>query len=77
VNPALDSCEKALEKNHPSTLLTIHNIGMIFFKRGEYDKALDWLQRALDSWKKALEKSYPSPSATINNMAAVFLKRKE
>ena len=39
---------------------------------GEYDKALEWYQRALEGREQALGKDHPSTLSTVNNMAIVF-----
>jgi tetratricopeptide (TPR) repeat protein len=69
---ALDGREKTLGKDHPSTLDTVHNMGVVFDNEGEYGKALEWYQRALDGCEKTLGKDHPSTLQTVNNMASVF-----
>ncbi|KAF8252586.1 hypothetical protein K440DRAFT_657801 [Wilcoxina mikolae CBS 423.85] len=66
---AFDGYEKALGKDHPSTLNTIGNMALVFEHQGEYDKALEWYQRALDGKEKALGKDHPSTLRTIKNIA--------
>jgi len=39
--------EKTLGNGHPSTLSTVHNMPSVFWKQGEYDKALKWNPRWL------------------------------
>jgi tetratricopeptide (TPR) repeat protein len=41
---ALDGYENTLGKDHPSTLATIHNMGLVFSNQGEHGKALEWYQ---------------------------------
>src|SRR5436305_11233318 len=38
--------EKVLSKGHPSTLETVHNIAVVFYKQGHYNNALEWYERA-------------------------------
>jgi len=69
---ALDAREKILERDHPSTLTTVHNIASVFNKQGEHIKALEWYQRALDGWEKILGRDHPSTLTTVHNIALVF-----
>ncbi|KAF3159958.1 hypothetical protein TWF751_000510 [Orbilia oligospora] len=69
---ALAGCEKALGKDHPSTLDTVHNIAGVFSNQGKYDEAMRWYQRAISGREKALGKDHPSTLDTVNNIALVF-----
>ena len=48
-----------------------HNIAGVFRDEGEYDKALEWYQRALDGQEKAPGKDHPNTIRTVQNMAAL------
>ena len=39
---------------------------------GDYDKALQWYQRALDGYEKTLRNDHPSTLNAVKNMASVF-----
>ncbi len=67
--------EKALGKDHPSTLDTVNNMALVFDKQGRYDDALEWYERALAGYEKALGKDHPSTHRTVHNMASVFDKQ--
>src|SRR2546421_111142 len=69
---ALAGSEKALGKDHPSTLDTVHNIAVVFDHQGRYKEALEWYERALAGKEKALGKDHPSTLDTVDNIAAVF-----
>ncbi|KAI5849924.1 hypothetical protein BZA05DRAFT_63506 [Tricharina praecox] len=69
---ALDGCEKALGKDHPDTLATVHSIAITYDNQGDYHKALEWFQRALDGREKALGKDHHYTLATVHNMANTF-----
>ncbi|KAF8459221.1 hypothetical protein BDZ91DRAFT_852054 [Kalaharituber pfeilii] len=46
---ALVGREKALGTEHPDTLTTVNNIAVLFHDIGQYDKALEYYQRALST----------------------------
>jgi tetratricopeptide (TPR) repeat protein len=74
---ALDGSEKALGRDHPHTLSTVHNMASVFKNQGEYIKALEWYQHALDGNEKTLGRDYPHILTTVNSMAAVFNYQRE
>ncbi|KAF3240648.1 hypothetical protein TWF128_011263 [Orbilia oligospora] len=63
---ALAGREKALGKDHPSTLSTVHNIAAVFSNQGKYDEAMQWYERALAGKEKALGKDHLSTLSTID-----------
>ncbi|KAF3159962.1 hypothetical protein TWF751_000514 [Orbilia oligospora] len=69
---ALAGREKALGKDHPSTLSTINNIAGVFSKQGKYGEAMQWYERALAGFEKAWGKDHPSTLSTVHNIASVF-----
>ncbi|KAF3234348.1 hypothetical protein TWF217_003778 [Orbilia oligospora] len=72
---ALAGYEKALGKDHPSTLDTVHNIASVFSNQGKYDEAMQWYERALAGKEKALGEDHPSIFSTVNNIAGVFFNQ--
>src|SRR5258706_9256200 len=57
---ALGGKEKALRKDHLSTLSTVNNMASTFQLQGDYPKALVWYQRALDGYQNTVGKHHPS-----------------
>jgi len=53
-------------KDHPSTLGTVNNMALVFDNQGEYEKALEWYQRALDGYAKTLGKDHHFTLTTVN-----------
>ena len=49
----------------------------VFQNKGQYDKALEWYQRALDGSEKVLGKDHPGTLGTVQNMATVFQNKGE
>ena len=52
-------------------------MAIVFQDKGDYEKALEWYQRALDGHEKTLGKNYPDTLITVQNMAIVFQKKGE
>lgn len=49
---ALAGREKALGKEHPSTLRTVNNTAIAFDNKGRYGEAIEWYGRALAGYNK-------------------------
>jgi tetratricopeptide (TPR) repeat protein len=56
---ALSGRELELGSDHPSTLTSVHNIGLVFDSQGKYDDALEWFRRALSGQERALGSDHP------------------
>ena len=54
-----------------------NNMGSILWRLAEYDKALDYLQRALKLREKSLGPEHHDVASMLNNMGAVFILRGE
>jgi tetratricopeptide (TPR) repeat protein len=69
---ALSGKELEQGSDHPDTLTSVHNIGLVFDKQGKYGDALEWFRRALSGQKRALGSDHPSTLMTVHSMASVF-----
>ncbi|KAF8467876.1 hypothetical protein BDZ91DRAFT_782512 [Kalaharituber pfeilii] len=85
--------EKAPDADHPEALDTVHNMAWvqtiqiplprwattshIFYRRGQYNKALELYQRALAGTGKALGTNYPDTLVKVNDMARVFYQQEQ
>jgi len=65
----LDGMEKALGKDHPSTLNTIHNIALLLDKNGDHVKAQEWHKRVLNGRVKTLDMDHGSTLETVHDIA--------
>ena len=52
-------------------------MALVFQDKGEYDKALEWYQRALDGKEKVFGKDHPNALTTVHHMATVFQDKGE
>ena len=52
-----------------------HTVASIMDDQGEYNKALEWYQRALESKEKALGKNHRSTLDTVYNLAGLYRQR--
>ena len=46
--------EKVLGEEHPDTTGTYRNIASVYGRQGDYDKVLEWYQKALAVFEKVL-----------------------
>jgi tetratricopeptide (TPR) repeat protein len=47
---------------------------MVYYNQGDYEKALEWVQKALEIREKVLGKENPDTAMTYNNIAGVYKK---
>ena len=64
--------EKALGKDHRSTLEAINNMAVVFDKQGLYGEAPEWYERALAGKEQSLGKEHPSTLNIVYIMASAF-----
>jgi tetratricopeptide (TPR) repeat protein len=67
---------KTLGKWHPLVAKSYNNIGSLWEKKGEYDKALEFYQKCLDIELKTLGAEHPYVAESINYIALVKISKK-
>lgn len=65
----------ALGKDYDTTLSTVLAIGIVFWKKAEYDTALEWYQRALRGQEEAHGIGHLEAAKIVGLIAAVFWKK--
>ncbi|CAI9635625.1 unnamed protein product [Alternaria burnsii] len=69
---ALQGKEKALGRDHTSTLGTVNNLGILYRRQGKLDEAEEMYQRALQGREKVLGRDHTSTLDTANNVGALY-----
>ena len=74
---ALKYCNRALhiaEKNNDSIDIAIsyNNIGSVYSDKGDYDKALEYYNKALTIWKSKLGEEHTDVARSYNNIGLVY-----
>ena len=69
---AMEGREKALGKEHPSTLTSVSNLALVLQYQGKYEAAEEMNRRALEGREKALGKEHPSTLTSVSNLAGVL-----
>lgn len=64
-----------LDRNHPEVAYSLHNMGIVQFCQGRYQKALSAYQQALDIRNKILGPNHPDLAASYNNMGIVYRRQ--
>jgi tetratricopeptide (TPR) repeat protein len=72
---ALEGCEKALGRDHTSTLSTVNNLSNLYRSQGKLDKAEEMYRRAMEGYKKALRRDHTSALITANNLGNLYRSR--
>jgi len=60
---ALEGYEKALGKEHPSTLASVYRLAYLLYQQEQYQDALPLYQRAYVGYEKALGRDHPTTEA--------------
>ena len=66
---ALNSREKVLGKEHPSTLTSVDNLALVLQDQGKYEEAEQMNRRALNDSEKVLGKEHPETLTSIYCLA--------
>jgi tetratricopeptide (TPR) repeat protein len=69
---ALAGKEKALGLEHTSTLETVNNLGVLYWKQGKLVEAEDMYQRALVGYEKRLGPKHTSTLETVHNLGVLY-----
>src|SRR5204862_526740 len=65
---ALEGKEKALGRDHTSTLVTVNNLGLLYADQGRLTEAEPMYQRALSGFQTALGPSHWKCQLVLRNM---------
>lgn len=68
---ALQGKEKALGRDHTSTLDTVNNLGLLYAGQGKLDKAEAMLERALEGYEKRFGLDHPRCCSLRRDIAAL------
>uniref|UniRef100_A0A0B7KQA1 PNPLA domain-containing protein n=1 Tax=Bionectria ochroleuca TaxID=29856 RepID=A0A0B7KQA1_BIOOC len=72
---SLEGKEKALGRDHTSTLDTVNNLGILYQKQGKLPEAEGMYKRALEGKEKALGRDHISTLDTVNNLGILYQKQ--
>ncbi len=59
-------------ENHPSYATILNNLGTSFKNMGQYEKAVEYLQRCEKIRRQTLGENHPDYATTLNNLASSF-----
>jgi tetratricopeptide (TPR) repeat protein len=69
---ALQGKEKALGRDHLSTLDTVNSLGFVYAEQGRLEEAEKMQQRALQEREKACGRNHPSTLDTVNDLGLLY-----
>ncbi|MBX9585540.1 MAG: tetratricopeptide repeat-containing protein, partial [Gemmataceae bacterium] len=69
---ALVGREKVLGPDHPDTLASVNDLGLLYRDKGEYGRAEPLLVQALAGRETVLGKHHPATLASVNNLATLY-----
>jgi len=63
-----------LGKKHPDAATSYNNIGQASYNKGEYDKVIEFYNKALKIRLVTLGENHPSTATSYNNIATLYYK---
>ena len=68
---ALQGYEKALGRDHTSTLDTVGNLGILYWNQGKLEKAKEMFERALEGYEKRFRSDHPRCCSLRQDLATL------
>ncbi|KAG5744122.1 hypothetical protein H9Q70_013176 [Fusarium xylarioides] len=65
--------EKGLGLEHPDTLTSVNNLGLVLQDQGKYEEAEEMHRRSLEGSEKTLGPEHPDTLTSVNNLGLVLL----
>jgi tetratricopeptide (TPR) repeat protein len=65
-------CEQVLGPEHPSTLKSLNNLGVLYRNQGKYEQAEPLYQRALATCERVLGPEHPDTAQALSNLANLY-----
>jgi tetratricopeptide (TPR) repeat protein len=72
---ALAYRSKTLDAAHPDVATSLNNLGMLYQKQGEYDKAQPLLEKALALREKTLGSEHPTVATSLNQLGLFYQEK--
>ena len=72
-----DARVKTLGVDHPSTLVTMNNLAVVYQAAGKFNQAIPLLEQVRDAYEKQRGTDHPDTLLTLQNLAAVCRSAKQ
>jgi tetratricopeptide (TPR) repeat protein len=59
-------------ENHPDTAIFLNNIGLIYYKQGNYEKTLENYEKALKLTLSLFGENHPNTALSLGNIGSVY-----
>ena len=63
---------KVSGQDHPAVAASYTNIGIVYKRQGQYERALEYYQKALEIYIKVSGQEHPDVAVSYQNLAAVY-----
>lgn len=64
-----------MDATHPDVATSLNNLGMLYQKQGEYDKAQPLLEKALALQEKILGTEHPTIATSLNQLGMFYQEK--
>ena len=61
-----------LGREHPDTLTSVNNLGLVLDSQGKYEEAEAMHRRALEGYEKVLGREHPDTLTSVSNLGNVL-----
>jgi tetratricopeptide (TPR) repeat protein len=68
----LEASERLLGPEHPDTLTTVGNLGLLYSDKGDYEQAEAFYTRCLEASERLLGPEHPSTLTTVGNLGLLY-----
>jgi len=75
VRMSVEAREKVLGPEHPSTLTSVNNLGLVLERQGKYEEAEAMQRRAFRAREKVLDPEHPDTLTSVNNLGSVLWRQ--
>ncbi|GAM43571.1 hypothetical protein TCE0_056r18491 [Talaromyces pinophilus] len=72
---ALEGYEKVLGHEHPNTLTSVNNLGLVLDRQGKYEEAEAMHRRALEGYEKVLGHKHLNTLTSVDNLSLVLSRQ--
>jgi Tfp pilus assembly protein PilF len=68
----MEAREKVLGREHPDTIVSVNNLGLVLGNRGKYEEAEVMHRRALEAREEVREREHPDTLTSVSKLGSLL-----